>query len=109
MYFLKLFFILFVFFLVLFLLLQNGEEKVTIYFFKYTVNEINLFWVLFYSFIAGSFFAWFISAFQEIRYRMKIHSQKREIENLKIEIHNLRKMSIAEEEVKEKGEGDVSF
>lgn len=97
MFFIKLLFILIVFFVLLFIFLQNSEEDVTLYFFNYTVSNIQLYWVMFYTFIAGAFFAWVISAFQEIKYRYRIYSQNREIENLNTEIHNLRKMSLEEE------------
>jgi len=101
MYFIKLFIYLFFFFLLLFVFLQNSIERVNIYFFKYTFEDIHVFWIMFFSFLAGSFFAWLFIVYQEIVYKIKINKQKREIENLKEEIHNLRKIMMEETGIKE--------
>lgn len=110
MYFIKLLIYLAFFFLLLFLMLQNSVERVNLYFFNLTFEQIHVFWIMFFSFLAGAFFAWAIAVYQEIIYRIRIFRQNREIENLKKEVHNLRKMMIEESEVKEEEkEKDVSF
>ena len=108
MYFIKLFIYLSFFFLLLFVFLQNSIERVNIYLFKYTFEDVHVFWIMFFSFLAGSFFAWLFTVYQEIVYRIKINKQKREIENLKEEIHNLRKIIMEETEIKEEKKEDVS-
>ncbi len=100
MYFIKLLIYLAFFFILLFVFLQNSVERVNVYLFKYTFEDIHVFWIMFFSFLLGAFFAWLFSAYQEIIYRLNIHKQKKEIENLKEEIHNLRKMMIEETEIK---------
>ncbi len=101
MYFIKLFIYLAFFFLLLFIILQNSVDRVNLYFFNLTFEQIHLFWIMFFSFLAGAFFAWLITVYQEIVYRFKIFRQKREIENLKKEVHNLRKMIVEEPETPE--------
>lgn len=101
MYFIRLLIYLAFFFLLLFIMLQNSIERVNLYFFNITFEQLHVFWIIFFSFLAGSFFAWLITVYQEIVYRIKIFRQKREIENLKKEVHNLRKMIVEEPETPE--------
>jgi len=110
----RLIFGLIVFFFLLFVFLQNADQRVNIYFFKYTFQELPLYWVIFYSFLAGSVFVVLLAIYQEIKYRVTLSKKTREIKNLRKEIKDLRRMiteedkeiieSKEEEENEEKGE-----
>ncbi|MEO0254618.1 MAG: LapA family protein [candidate division WOR-3 bacterium] len=92
----RLIFGLFIFFFLLFIFLQNAEERVNLYLLKYSFNDIPLFWVIFFSFLAGSIFVILLAIYQEIKFRWRLFRKDIEISNLKKEINELRKM-IAEE------------
>ncbi len=96
----RLIFGLIVFFFLLFVFLQNADQKVNLYFLKYVFPDLPLYWVIFYSFLAGSLFVILLALYQEIKYRINLFKKTREIRNLRREIRDLRKM-IAEEEPKE--------
>lgn len=92
----RLIFGLFIFFFLLFIFLQNVEERVNLYLLKYSFSDIPLFWVIFFSFLAGSFFVILLAIFQEVKFRWKLFKKNIEINNLKKEINELRRM-IAED------------
>lgn len=110
MYFIKLFVYLAFFFILLFVFLQNSIERVNVYLFNYIFEDVHVFWIMFFSFLLGAFFAWLFSVYQEIIYKIEIHKKKKEIENLKEEIHNLRKMMMEETGIKpEEKKEDVTI
>ncbi len=104
MFVIRLIFGLIVFFFLLFVFLQNADQKVNLYFFNYTFQELPLYWVIFYSFLAGSFFAILLAIYQEIRYRVLLSKKGKEIKNLKKEVRDLRKMLTEEEKMEEEKE-----
>ncbi|MEN3045419.1 MAG: LapA family protein [Candidatus Hydrothermales bacterium] len=85
-----------VFFFLLFVFLQNAEERVNFNFLNYSFTDLPLFWVIFFSFLAGSLFVILLAIYQEIRLRYKILKKNVEINNLRREINELRRM-LAEE------------
>jgi len=100
----RLIFGLIVFFFLLFVFMQNAEQRVNLYFLKYTFQDLPLYWVIFYAFLAGSFFVVLLAIYQEIKYRIDILKKTKEIKNLRKEIRDLRRMVTEEDE--EKGEGE---
>ncbi|MEN3043646.1 MAG: LapA family protein [Candidatus Hydrothermales bacterium] len=88
----RLIFGLVVFFFLLFVFLQNAEERVNLHFLQYSFTNLPLFWVIFFSFLAGSLFVVILAIYQEIRFRFKIFKKNIEIKNLRREVNELRKM-----------------
>ncbi|OQX95119.1 hypothetical protein B6I21_07100 [candidate division KSB1 bacterium 4572_119] len=83
-------------FLILFAI-QNVTETVTIEFFKWRSIPISLWVVMYLSFLAGVLL-WFVgSIFKIVQLKTEVRKTKKENDNLKKELNELRNIPIEEE------------
>ncbi len=83
-----------VFFVLLFVLLQNASELVNIYFFGLKFTNVKLFWVLFFSFAAGAVIMSIFAFFYELSLRVKLGRKERMIARLEHDLRSVRSMSL---------------
>jgi hypothetical protein len=83
-----------VFFVLLFVLLQNAAELVNIHFFGLRFINVKLFWVLFFSFAAGAVIMAIFAFFYELTLRVKLGKKDRMITRLENDLRSVRSMSL---------------
>jgi hypothetical protein len=83
-----------VFFVLLFVLLQNAAELVNIHFFAMKFTNVKLFWVLFISFAAGAIVMTVFAFFYELSLRVKLGKKERMIARLEQDLRSVRSMSL---------------
>jgi uncharacterized integral membrane protein len=102
MFALKLIFGTAVFFVLLFVLLQNASQIVDIQFFGMRFRDVKLFWVMFFSFAAGGVIMAIFAFFYELSLRIKLGQRERMISRLEHDLRSVRSMSL--EDIEERSE-----
>jgi len=88
-------------FLVVFLILQNSQSFVDVYIFKWKIKNAPVFWVIFISFILGSFTTAILALINELSLKAKLRKKQKEIEELKTQVEELKKTASIEEKREE--------
>jgi uncharacterized membrane protein YciS (DUF1049 family) len=83
-----------VFFVLIFVLLQNAAELVNIHFFALRYTNVKLFWVLFFAFVAGAVIMAIFAFLYEVSLRVKLGRKERMIARLEQDLRSVRSMSL---------------
>lgn len=97
MYALRLIFLLIMVFLLVFLILQNSQSFVDVYIFSWKIKNAPVFWVMFISFILGSFTTAVLALINELSLKVKLRKKEKEIEKLKMQVEEIKKTASIEE------------
>ena len=76
---------------------QNSDEKVPIFFYKWkTVQDLALWLVLYIAFVAGMLFSFSVAVFRIIKTKLENSKLKKKVEKLEKELKTLRNVSVEE-------------